>query len=716
MSQSHEKTSFWVVIGISFAAILLAYMLSFTNTIHSLELKLIDMRFDIRGPLDIEDSPIVIVKIDDQSDETVKHRWPWPRAYYASIIKNLNEAGAAVIGIDVMLDKADIDSSQSDDELSRALEKYDNVVLVGKILRTASGDETVIPPYSKFLKNDSPWGLVAVDSDIDGFYRRYLIADKYRDSLYASFAALLLNLYHGKGKALKIENNADHYLLDSLRIPKFSGSSMLINFHGPAYTFRGYSFDYIVDDEDFDLHEDFDADLFSDPGDVEFGIPPGLKYSGELKDKIVLVGSTMFDLHDNFPTPYMSIKDTAGNESIVEMPGVELHANAIQTIIDEDFLIQLSQTNTLIILLSLVILTFLIIKFLPTIWSSVATLLFIGGYILFAIYLFAENNIVLEIVNPVLVIAFSYVGHTLFHYLQTQQEKKILRGAFAHYVPEEVVQELINNPDKLQLGGEERIVTIMFSDIAGFTTVSEKLTPHELVVLLNEYLTEMTNIVLENKGIIDKYEGDAIMAEFGMPVPYEDHPHCACRTALHMQEKLVEMRKKWKAEGRPELEARIGINTGNVIVGNMGSETVFDYTVMGDSVNLGARLEGANKIYDTFIMISEFTNEHVKNDFYTRSLDFIRVKGKTKPVEVFELIGDRTKPLESKQIEMLSVYQRGIQAYRGRKWNEAIDFFDFCLNINPDDSPSKLYRKRSIEFKFNDPGEDWDGVFTMTTK
>jgi len=715
MAKSHEKTAIWVVIGISFIAILLAYMLSFTNTINSLELKLVDMRFDIRGPLDIEESPIVIVKIDDQSAESVKHRWPWPRAYYASIIENLNEAGAAVIGIDVMLDKADPDSSESDEELSRMLEKYKNVVLVGKTLKTESGHETIIPPIQKFLKGSSSWGLVAVASEIDGFYRSYLFADEYQDSLYPSFAAQILKMYYGND-SMKIQGFENHYLLDSLYIPKFSESGMLINFNGPAYTFPGYSFDYVIDDEDFDLHEDYDEDLFSDPGDVEFQISPGLKYSGELKDKIVLIGATMFELHDNFPTPFMSVKDSTGGEIVVEMPGVELHANAIQTILNRNFLNQLSQTNILLILVALVILTFLITRFLPTLWSSIVTLVFITAYILLAIFLFTENNLVIEIVNPVLVIAFSFVGHTLYSYLQTQQEKKMLRGAFAHYVPEKVVQELVNNPDKLQLGGEERVVTVMFSDVAGFTTVSEKLTPHELVVLLNEYLTEMTNIVLENDGIIDKYEGDAIMAEFGMPVPYEEHPHNACRTALKMQDKLIEMRKKWKAEGRPELEARIGINTGNVIVGNMGSQTVFDYTVMGDSVNLGARLEGANKVYDTFIMISEFTNEYVKNDFYTRPLDLIRVKGKNKPVEVFELIGDRTKPLESKKIELLSVYQRGIQAYRERKWNEAIDFFDFCLNLNPDDSPSKLYRKRSIEFKFNDPGEEWDGVFTMTTK
>jgi len=385
-------------------------------------------------------------------------------------------------------------------------------------------------------------------------------------------------------------------------------------------------------------------------------------------------------------------------------------------LLNKDFISQPDSLSVYLIIILAVVLTFLITRFLPTLWSTMASLALIVVYVLVTIYIFTESKFLLEIVNPVLIIAFSYVGHTLFHYLQTQQEKKMLRGAFAHYVPEKVVQEIINNPDTLQLGGEEREITVIFSDVAGFTSISEQLTPAELVLLLNEYLTAMTNIVLENNGIIDKYEGDAIMAEFGMPVPNDDHPQAACRTALKMQHKLVEMRKKWKAEGKPELEARVGINTGDVIVGNMGSDTVFDYTVMGDPVNLGSRLEGANKMYNTFIMISEFTHEYVKNDFYARPLDLIRVKGKSKPVEVFELIAEINDDIDSKYLEMLTAYQKGIDFYRIREWRSAIESFDFCLQLLPDDYPSKLYRKRCLEFKINDPGPNWDGVFTMTTK
>ncbi|MCB0284613.1 MAG: adenylate/guanylate cyclase domain-containing protein [Calditrichaeota bacterium] len=714
MAQKQKKESLVMVFAISIGAIILAYLIGFSSTIHTLELKFIDMRFGLRGPIELEDSPVVIVKIDDQSDESTPERWPWPRAYFAQVIKNLNAAGAAVIGVDVIFDQPDVDSTASDQEFAEVLRQYDNVVLAGKILRSQNYS-TIYPPYQKFITDNNNWGLVAVEADLDGFYRRYLVTDTYNDSLYPSFVAEILRKYSGHQDNFKFENNPDNFVVGDLRVPKFTNNSMMINYYGPAFTFPSYSFDYILDSQDFDMG-DFDSDLFDDPGDPELGIPPGIKYTGQLKDKIVLIGATMFELHDLFPTPFLEVKDSLGNQSSVEMPGVELHANALMTILQKNFLTQTPFLLNILIILAAVILTFIITRFLPTLWSSIGTIFLVAVYIAITVFVFVNNNVIMEIVNPVLIIAFSYVGHTLYHYLQTQQEKKMLRGAFAHYVPEKVVQELMNNPEKLQLGGEERVISVIFSDVAGFTSISEKLTPRELVLLLNEYLTAMTNIVLDHNGIIDKYEGDAIMAEFGMPVAFDDHPQAACRAALQMQTRLEEMRKKWKAEGRPELEARVGINTGEVIVGNMGSESVFDYTVMGDHVNLGSRLEGANKVYGTKIMISEFTYAFVKNDFYTRPLDLIRVKGKNKPIEVFELIAERNTQLESKYLEMLSAYHKGIEAYRTRNWKEAIDSFEFCLNLYPEDYPSKLYRKRSIEFKFNDPGENWDGVFTMTTK
>ena len=338
------------------------------------------------------------------------------------------------------------------------------------------------------------------------------------------------------------------------------------------------------------------------------------------------------------------------------------------------------------------------------------------GYFVFTVYQFISSGLLITFSTPFLVVVLIYVGETIYHFLMTQKEKKVIRGAFAHYVPEKIVQEIIANPDKLSLGGEERIVTVLFSDVVSFTTISEELSPRNLVLLLNEYLTEMSEIIHQYNGVIDKFEGDAIMAEFGVPVSYPDHAKAACNCAIEMQEKLKTMRAHWTKEGKPALSARIGINTGEVIVGNMGSRHLFDYTVMGDHVNLGARLESANKGYGTKLMISEFTHNELDDEFFTRPLDLIRVKGKTKPVEVFELLGNKKTPYKDTYLEMVENYHKGYLAYRRRDWDEAIQIFEKCKELEPKDQPSQIYFERCVNFKYNSPPEDWDGVIELKEK
>jgi adenylate cyclase len=279
-----------------------------------------------------------------------------------------------------------------------------------------------------------------------------------------------------------------------------------------------------------------------------------------------------------------------------------------------------------------------------------------------------------------------------------------------------VVSELLKNPDMLKLGGEERVMTVIFSDVAGFTTISENLTPTQLVVLLNEYLTAMTDTVLSYDGIIDKYEGDAIMAEFGAPLPDEQHAIKACFAAIDMQKTLAEMRAKWKAEGRPELRARVGINSGPMVIGNMGSREIFDYTVMGDNVNLSSRLEGVNKVYGTFIMCSEATRLMVGDSILTRELDIIRVKGKTEGVKIHEVLARASDGLDEIRSRLVKTYRRGLEAYKNRRWQEGIELFREALAVEPSDGPSSLYLERCAEFLENPPGDDWDGIFTMRTK
>jgi len=707
-------TGFCILLG----SIIFAWVIANIGTIQSLELDFLDYRFKLRGPLDISESPIVILAIDDQSNESTPEQWPWPRRYFAHVIENLFQAGASVIGIDVEFDKAGRHGPASDNPLEAALNRYDNVVLVGKIFITSGRLESTIlvPPYENFRRTGVPWGLVSSEVDKDGIYRRYLVAQRHMDTTYASFATEVLKIHKGYDKDLMIEDRPGRFICGEYEIPKFDHYSMLINYTGPAQSFPVYSFDNVLDDEDFDLLDEYDMNAFDDPGDTTLGLPPGLLHSGILKDKIVLIGATMQELHDDFPTPFLEVTDESGHKRKALTPGVEVHANALQTILSENYLAELDLWGLLVILFLLGILVYTITHFLPTLWGAISSTLIAFLYFAFSVFLFIHNNLIIEITTPVFLILFSFIGNNLYQYVLSQKEKRMIQGAFSHYVPEKVVAEILADPDKLKLGGEERIVTVLFSDVEGFTTISEKLTPVQLVHLLNEYLTEMSEIVLSNNGIIDKYEGDAIMAEFGVPVPYDNHGYMACKTALEMQRKLSELREKWETENRPLLTARIGINTGEVIVGNMGSRNVFDYTVVGDHVNLGSRLEGANKFYGTRVMISEFTHEHVKEDFYTRMLDMIRVMGKEEPRKVYELIAFKTDTLDDQVLEMLNYFDRGTQYYRSRMWDKAIHCFEHCLKLRDEDIPSHIYRRRCNEFKLNPPDVHWDGVTVMEEK
>jgi len=297
------------------------------------------------------------------------------------------------------------------------------------------------------------------------------------------------------------------------------------------------------------------------------------------------------------------------------------------------------------------------------------------------------------------------------------RERSFIKGAFAKYVPEKVVHQLLLKPELLRLGGEERVVSVLFSDVAGFTTISERMSPTELVHLLNEYLTEMTRIVLDEGGIVDKFEGDAVMAEFGAPLELPDHADRAVRAGLRMQRRLRELRRAWREQGLPELRCRVGINTGAMVVGNMGSDQVFDYTVMGDAVNLASRLEGANKRYDTYLMISEFTLKALTADaFRTRVLDVIRVKGKTEPVKVYEVLGEASVPLDRAVEAYAAAYEWAFEAYLDRDFDAARKGFEEALAARPGDPASldMLGRMKALDPRRLPEG--WDGSVALTSK
>jgi len=284
------------------------------------------------------------------------------------------------------------------------------------------------------------------------------------------------------------------------------------------------------------------------------------------------------------------------------------------------------------------------------------------------------------------------------------------------YLSPEFVNILVKKPQLLFLGGVERELTILFSDLQGFTTLSEGLSPTELVALLNEYLDGMTRILLGHGGTLDKYEGDAIMAFWGAPLEQEDHAQRAVTAALEMWRFSENLSREFQQQGKPPIKTRIGLNTGRAVVGNIGSQKRFNYTIIGDEVNLASRLEGANKQYGTYLMISEATYLMVKNHFLVRELDVLRVQGKERPVKVYQVIGTLQQPCPHDIEEMLPLYNKGLSAYRRREWEESLVLFGQAAAVKKGDGPSMTYMDRCRFFLENPPDDEWDGVFSLKTK
>jgi len=299
-----------------------------------------------------------------------------------------------------------------------------------------------------------------------------------------------------------------------------------------------------------------------------------------------------------------------------------------------------------------------------------------------------------------------------------------VRGAFQQYLSAEVIRRLLESPAMLEPRRTE--ITVMFSDVRGFTTISEKLDAQDLAALLNEYLTGMTRIVFERGGTLDKYIGDAVMAFWGAPIEQSDHAANACRAAIEMMARLEPLQRKWQAEGKPRVDIGIGLNTGSASVGNMGSSLRYGYTALGDTVNLASRLEGLNKDYGTHILASQSTFEQVAEapaapsdatQFVFRELDLIRVKGKTQPVGLYELLGPREALGDSTELdERLAQFARGLALYRDRQWAAAQAIFASIIERWPDDGPARVFRERCQEYLVDGPQSGWDGVFTMTHK
>lgn len=691
------------------------------------KLSFIDKDFAARGPIPIsKDSlDVILVTISDKTDNTLPEHFPYPRSYYAHAIQNLNRAGVRAIGIDLTFELADKRGSAEDNALFNAIRQYRNVVVAGKTdIRVDEANITRQDEdfHSIFYKADSSVGIVYVPNDQDGIYRRYWPFAKVpgEERYIPTFAFALFNKYHHLPSTATCKDTSDAFLLGTQNIPKYDDVSILINYFGPAgQTYKTYDFADILDDKTFKTKEEIqygvDINTFDDP-DI------GLLESGIFKNKVVIIGPAFPESKDIFPVSIA--KPEHPDENL--MYGMELHANALQTLLSKNFITSTPQWEKMLLVWFFSLLTFFTVSVLKHLKLKrsyvleIAAVLFIGieiyAILYFSEYFFAVHRLIIPVVSPVAAILANYVGSAVYQYLTERKQKVMIKGMFSQYLNPTVVDELIAHPEKLRLGGERRELTVLFSDIAGFTTFSEQLPPEELVLVLNEYLSAMTEIVFKNNGTLDKYEGDAVMAFWGAPVELDNNAFHACNAALEMQERLITIREKWKKEGKPDVHVRIGLNTGEMVVGNMGGTGRFDYTVIGDSVNLGSRLEGANKQYGTYIMASERTRDLVKDFFIFRELDLLIVKGKTKPITVFELIGKKNDSIHQQKLDALEHYSKGLALYRQKRFEEAIEHFNKALSVEPGDQPSQIYIERSQLYLTAPPPDDWNGVFVLKTK
>jgi adenylate cyclase len=734
------------------------------------ELRTLDSRFILRGARK-GDERIVIVAIDQETINRL--RWPFPRFQHAKLLDILCKDGARAIGMDIFfpfkdptapanvltdLQKQMTDlgytpdaaafskieeftkQADSDAQFAKSLKACGNVTLGHEFfekeeqqqgmdpqtiadyneilayqafpqIRKATSKERyrffvehpeypgqqldakgILPNLKIFADASKYAGFINSFADSDSTFRRmpliYRYPEKVRTQLeenfFPSLAVQTTRTYLNAGpddtifffdqlgpSSLQLGNHTIH--------PDRSGQ-VLVNFAGPSKSYETYPFSEVVEGK----------------------LPPGT-----FKDKIVYIGITAAGIiSDIRPTPFEK----------QSYPGVEIHANVSDNILHDDFLrrgYSEEYTNMVLVLFCGVVMGLVFVIMPATLgWAG-----FLGGLVLLLAYVYTQfswHGRWVDVVIPSFTLIANFVGITSYRVIFEEREKRKVRGAFGMYVHPGLIGQMLKDPGLLKLGGEETELTVMFSDVRGFTSISEKLTPQQLVELLNEYLTAMSDTIMATWGTVDKYEGDAIMAFWGRPYPQTDHAERACKACLAMNEELNVLNKKWKSEGKQELNIGIGLNTGPMVVGNMGSLKRFNYTVMGDAVNLGARLEGQNKEYGTRILISEGTYAKVGNLFVCRELDLIRVKGKNKPVAIYELMASIE---EAKRLEpLVQVFAEGLHAYRRGKFQAALEIFEDILSAYPNDGPAKVFAKRSKLYANEPPIGAWDGVFTATSK
>ena len=741
-----------------------------------LENSSLDMRFLYRPPSATPIDPRIVIVDIDQHTQEVLGKWPFSRVHFARLLDALHEGKAKVAAFDITFSKpdqtaaplqtllADMEARQkqgepvdakllkelqrrigeydADKQFAQSIQQFGGVVLGNFFLHTEADmrgmDDKTLDDYanqiafysfpsvrplnpatgkadrialiekfrpdrllpegteanlavltSALSEETSSTGFFNIYADDDGVIRRSNLIIPYGRSkdlaewdIYASLEVQAIRSFLSlPNEQVVLEFGpigASRIVFgDAAKVHTDELGRVYVNYHGPSYTYPHYSM----------------ADV------IERKVRPET-FDG----KIVLIGATATGIGDLRTTPFGSH----------DYPGVEIHANVIDDILNQSFLKRGAKQSLwdflLILFFGIPFGIWLALVSPRWMWFGFGILALLIGIDYFAFLRGSWLNFTI----PALTLTSNVILISLYRALVEEKEKRRVRTAFGQYLSPEVVRRLLVNPQLVEPRKTE--ITVMFSDIRGFTTISEKLDAQELAIFLNQYLSDMTKIVFERRGTLDKYIGDAVMAFWGAPIEDKEHAVMACQTALAMMARVHELQKEWKAAGKPALDIGIGLNTGTASVGNMGSSLRYGYTALGDSVNLSSRLEGLNKDYGTHILANETTYAAAKDSgFVFRELDLIRVKGKNQPVVIYELICDVASL--TPEIEMqLDCFENARKLYEKRRWSEAQSAFQSIIDRWPEDGPARPYWKRCQEYLFDEPPANWDGVFTMTHK
>jgi len=650
------------------------------------------IRFGQPAPIPPE---VVFLAIDKQSyndilmeDEVAAHpalaemstgSWPWRRSVWGHVIRRVAEAGAKVVALDLMFPTP----KEGDDELLLALDEFGDRAVVGGTFEEVSNlgrtsVQLALPaPLAAQgvteIASDNPKGRVGYVNlwpDADGIIRQAHYRRTFQDTSAISLSGRMLEKA-GLGA----------------RIPE--GATGLIRYAGPP------NFNYKA----IPIYQLFVPSTWEK-----------VFQNGEmLRDKLVLVGPYGNWSKDVLKTPYPN-----------PMPGPEVHLAALGAALTGSFLhLPPAWTSPALLVAAAFLALLLILATSQPVLRLGLLLLAALGYAVLTFFLQDRISLVLPAVNPALTLLLGGIGCLSYEFVLEQREKRRVRGMFSTMVSPEVLAYMQADPDRFRLTGEKKMATMFFSDLAGFTTISESVSAEDLAKILNRYLTPMSNLVTKYGGYIDKYAGDAIMADFGVPVwpdaDADSHAWKACWSALEQQERLQTLKQELKAEYGCDIDARMGINTGEVAAGNMGSEQKFQYTVMGDAVNQAARFEPANKPFDTHIMIGGKTFEMAKDKIEARFLANMIVKGKTEPVPCYELLAKKGELPETKA-RVVRLFEEAWKLHAEKKFHEAIARFNEVLALDPHDGPSKAYKKICEGFLQTPPPEGWAGEYIQTSK